>query len=459
MKKKKQNDEAPLPAREAALRILERTGISAPVQSLLDTKLTGGLFSRQEAALTTELVYGHLRSEIRISWLLSQFMKAPEKLPASMKLMIGIAAYELLYLDRIPAHASVSAAVDAVRARFGQGLSRVANGVLRSLIRLSESEDLKAFAFYESRIKDPMERLSVFHSVPRWMLELWTKGYGPEKAETFARAVSVVPSPCVRVNAARDEWEALRDFLCKEGEAVGISGVRFAPGTQPEYMRDYLRQGRLSIQGAGSQLVLEALDAPRWEGPVWDACAGRGGKTLALVELGVPVLAASDTYQPRLRGMRDDAKRLVLKTPPLFCASAAEPALRGTPRTILLDVPCSGLGTLARHPDLRTLRTPGQVARAGRPPTPHPRCRVVVPAFRRAPRLHHLHHESRRKRRADRRVPRPYTRRVARKAVAEHARCLRQRFDVWSDAQKSIKRDERTVHRSFGKTSWLQIAI
>ena len=52
-------------------------------------------------------------------------------------------------------------------------------------------------------------------------------------------------------------------------------------------MRDYLRQGRLSIQGAGSQLVLEALDAPRWEGPVWDACAGRGGKTLALVELGV----------------------------------------------------------------------------------------------------------------------------------------------------------------------------
>lgn len=80
-------------------------------------------FSRQEAALTTELVYGHLRSEIRISWLLSQFMKAPEKLPASMKLMIGIAAYELLYLDRIPAHASVSAAVDAVRARFGQGLS------------------------------------------------------------------------------------------------------------------------------------------------------------------------------------------------------------------------------------------------------------------------------------------------------------------------------------------------
>ncbi|MFR5645251.1 MAG: transcription antitermination factor NusB [Bilophila wadsworthia] len=101
-------------------------------------------FSRQEAALTTELVYGHLRSEIRISWLLSQFMKAPEKLPASMKLMIGIAAYELLYLDRIPAHASVSASVDAVRARFGQGC-HVANGVLGPLsaLRIRRFESLR----------------------------------------------------------------------------------------------------------------------------------------------------------------------------------------------------------------------------------------------------------------------------------------------------------------------------
>ena len=359
---KKKNNETPLTAREAALRVLERAGLNAPVQSLLDTKLTGGLFSRQDAALTTELVYGYLRSEIRLSWLLSQFMKAPEKLPAAMKTMIGMAAYELLYLDRIPAHASVSAAVDAVRGRFGQGMSRVANGVLRSLIRLAESEDLKAPAFYAARLDDPAERLSILYSVPRWVLDLWRAGYGEEKAEAIAKAMSQVPHPCVRVNAARDEWEALRSILCREGEAVAHAGVRFKPGGQPEYLRDYLRQGRLSFHGAGSQLALEALDAARWEGPVWDACAGRGGKTLALLELGVPVLAASDTYQPRLKGLRDDAKRLGLTPPPLICASATAPALNAVPRTILLDVPCSGLGTLARHPDLRKLRTPKQVA-------------------------------------------------------------------------------------------------
>ena len=174
--------------------------------------------------------------------------------------------------------------------------------------------------------------------------------------------------------------------MCREGEPIAISGVRFAPGTQPEYLRDYLRQGRISFHGAGSQLVLEALGAPHWEGPVWDACAGRGGKTLALMELGVPLLAASDTYQPRLRGLRDDARRLVIAPPPLFCASAAEPALRGAPKTILLDVPCSGLGTLSH-------------ARAGcgsrRAPATHSRRRVALSAVRRASRVHHLHHEPR----------------------------------------------------------------
>lgn len=364
MKKKQTNTETPpLSAREAALRVLERAGINMPIQSLLDTKLTGGEFSRQEAALTTELVYGYLRAQIRLSWILGLFMKEPERLPQTMRIILGIAAYELLYLDRIPPHASVSAAVDAVRSRFGQSLSRVANGVLRSLLRLMDKEDPRQPDFYAQRIPNAVQRLSVQYGVPRWMLELWIDGYGLEKATVFAQSVSLVPHPCVRVNTARDEWESLREILCTAGgEPFGISGVRFQPGEQPEYMRAYLGQGRLSIQGAGSQLVLEALGAPHWQGPIWDACAGRGGKTLALVELGLSVLAASDTYRPRLRGLRDDAKRLVLKTPPLFCASAAEPVLRSTPRTILLDVPCSGLGTLARHPDLRMLRTPEQVA-------------------------------------------------------------------------------------------------
>lgn len=351
----------PLSAREIALRVLERSGIGTPVQSLLDTILKGGDFARQEASLATELAYGYLRSEIQLSWLLGQFLKAPEKLPLAMRIILGIAAYELLYLDRIPAHASVNAAVEAVRTRFGQGLSRVANGVLRSLIRHTEDEDVLAPLYYAKRIPDPLQRLSIRYSLPVWILELWINAYGQERTEAYAAASAKVPWPCVRINTSRHDWTVLRGQLAQAGKSFALSGVRFAPGHAPEELHSWLVQGALSLQGAGSQLVLEALDVQNWQDPVWDACAGRGGKTLALMEQGLSILAASDVYLPRLRGLHTDARRLELSPPPLICTSATAPAIKGKPQTILLDVPCSGLGTLARHPDLRMLRTPDQI--------------------------------------------------------------------------------------------------
>ncbi len=350
-----------LPAREAALRILERSGVATPVQALLDRTLSAGNFSRQEAALTTELVYGYLRSEIRLSWLLSQFLRSPGKLPPAMHIILGMATYELLYLDRIPAHASVSAAVDAVRTRFGQGLSRVANGVLRSLLRHTEAEDVFAPAYFESHIPDSLKRLSIRYSLPDWIVGLWVEAYGQDRAEACAEASSRIPWACVRINAAREGWERLREELSGDGEAFGFAGVRFPPGYSSASLHSLFARGFLSLQGAGSQQVLQALGAGDWQGPVWDACAGRGGKTLALMEMGIPILAATDVHFPRLRGLHDDAMRLKLSPPPLICASATAPAFAGTPRTILLDVPCSGLGTLARHPDLRILRSPAQV--------------------------------------------------------------------------------------------------
>ena len=358
---KRRTGAAPLPAREIALQVLERSGLGTPVQTLLDMKLTSSASSRQEAALATELVYGYLRSEIRISWLLNRFLKAPDKTPPAMRIILGLATYELLYLDRIPAHASVNAAVNAVRARFGQGLARVANGVLRSLARHADAEDMHASTYYERNISNFLQRLSIQYSLPTWILELWIKAYGRQRAEAYALASARVPWPCIRVNTARNGWEELRSQFAREGEAFALSGVRFAPGHHPAFLHSCLVQGQLSLQGAGSQLVLQALDVQTWEGPVWDACAGRGGKTLTLAELGVPVLAATDVYFPRLRGLLADAARLQIAPPPVFCSSATAPAIGVSPRTILLDVPCSGLGTLSRHPDLRTLRTQEQV--------------------------------------------------------------------------------------------------
>lgn len=116
-------------------------------------------------------------------------------------------------------------------------------------------------------------------------------------------------------------------------------------------------KGLLSRQSMAGQEALQALAPDDWPTPVWDACAGHGGKTLWLAERGVRPLLASDVQGQRLRGLLRDVERLGLDPVPVFRASAAGALpMKETPRTILLDVPCSGLGVMARRPDSKWRR-------------------------------------------------------------------------------------------------------
>lgn len=356
--------------------------------------------SRQDAALATELVYGYLRSEIRISWLLRRFLTAPEKLPQEALLTLGVAAHEIVHLDRIPDYAAVDWAVTHIRQRFGPGLGKLANAVLRNVARLGD--DARIADMYHADLPDPRDFLSVYHAAPRWLVDLWCDAYGPDRAADLLAASAQAPAPAVRVNAARPGWQALREQLIADhgGTACGHAGVVFPVGGFPAEVAAQERAGLLSRQGAASQEVLDALRPDTWEGPVWDACCGRGGKALALLERGVDICLCSDPNAGRLRGLRVDAERLGLAVPAIVRASATQPpcvagaasaaagpgcpalpvqsvqpvtsdtpdtprttgtsggtASAGAFRTILIDAPCSGLGTLSRRPDIKLRRT------------------------------------------------------------------------------------------------------
>jgi 16S rRNA (cytosine967-C5)-methyltransferase len=345
--------------------------------------------SRQDAALATELVYGYLRSEIRISWLLRRFLTAPDKLPQEALLTLGVAAHEIVHLDRIPDYAAVDWAVTHIRQRFGPGLGKLANAVLRNVARLGDGA--RDADLYREGQPDPRDVLSVYHAAPRWLVDLWCDAYGQERAAELLAASAQAPAPAVRVNAARPGWQELRDQLIADhgGTACGHAGVVFPVGGFPAEVVALEREGLLSRQGAASQEVLDALRPDTWEGPVWDACCGRGGKALALLERGVDVRLCSDPNAGRLRGLRADAERLGLAVPAIVRASATQPpcavdmttategtATPATPvtldanstaaspgafRTILIDAPCSGLGTLSRRPDIKQRRTPADL--------------------------------------------------------------------------------------------------
>ncbi|WP_394026823.1 transcription antitermination factor NusB [Desulfovibrio falkowii] len=374
--------------------------------------------SAQDRALCTELVYGCLRTELRLNFLLGRVLPRPQGLPRPMQILLALAVYGLLFQDKVPSHAVVYEAVEQARALFGQGLARVANGALRSLQRMGEEPAQPSFYAGQSGVKkyrhgaggtDSFLGKCIFYSIPLWIGELWRSAYGDEAALRLMQRSFERPWAALRINARHTDGAALHAVLAapqaegrasaiaglsgaatesgateqdslqyhtdiaervdknenNEGQgnghkpvAIGQWGLAFAPGTMPREalgldLRQWLARGALSWQSAGSQQALLALGLDRWHEPVWDACAGYGGKSTALMEWGVPVSLCTDRSFARLRGLPTQCATLGLPVPPHCLADAIRPPVGQWPGHILVDAPCSGLGVMGRRPDIR----------------------------------------------------------------------------------------------------------
>lgn len=285
--------------------------IQAALQQVLEDtarRQEGGLAER-DRHLAAELAYGTLRMENRLAFVLGKVLRQPLKLPLPLRRLLAVAAYGLLFLDRLPAHAVLHTAVDLARQLYGPGLARVVNGSLRSVQRLGDA--VRTPDFYA----------------------------GPADEETFFAEDAA---------AARK----LRSLALPEAE---LRLARFH-AVQDEALARLLEQGALSQQAAASQEVMAALGLEDWLGrgwPVWDACAGYGGKSVQLLEQGGDVRLCTDRSFSRLRQVPGHCRRLGLALPHLALADASRPPVVRWQGGIIADVPCSGLGVLARRPDLR----------------------------------------------------------------------------------------------------------
>jgi 16S rRNA (cytosine967-C5)-methyltransferase len=310
-------------------------------------------------------------------------LRKAEKLPLEMLLCLDQALYSLAFL-RMPDRAAVHWAMEHVRHRFGQGLGKVANGALRSMQR-----ELAAFLDRDGYAQDcggEEAALACWFSMPLWIVRLWRQAYGPDKALVLLEASAASPPQGIRLNRARAGWEALRKALLREHPegttAVGAAGLVFAPPFPPA-LTGLLTDGRASGQSGASYAALEYFRPSEWPQAVWDCCAGRGGKTLTLLEQGLPVALASDPSGHRLRALPREYARLGLNEPPcprILEGSATEAPATFSPLagagegaeaaplpehfgTILVDAPCSGLGTLGKRPEIRYRRNEADVAR------------------------------------------------------------------------------------------------
>lgn len=352
---------AALAALESALPVSGRPG--QDLQAALNAQLPR-LSDPRDKALATELCYGYARLKGRLEHLARLHLQKPNKTHPYVLRVLGLAAYELTVLDSIPAHATLSWAVEAVKERLGQAQGGVANAVLRRIQELGARASARGL--YRDTCKDPVLELAVWHSCPEWIARMWLDEYGAKQTETMLAAQSAPPLTGVRVNRTRAGARQLFDELSARFSPVwtGFPWLGFDPSASPPLgeLEALEREGRLTRQSPAVGDIMLRLGAADWARPVWDACAGRGGKATALLEMGGEGVWASDVNMRRLRGLRGETARLGLPLPTLFLAGAGHPPMKAPPATILMDAPCTGLGVLSRRPDAKWKRTPVDVS-------------------------------------------------------------------------------------------------
>jgi len=352
--------------RALALEILLRVeATDAYANLLLDARLRKSGLTGADRALVTELTYGVLRWRGKLDWILAHVLDRPiAALDRPVRQILRLGAYQLCCLTRIPDFAAVDQAVHLAR-RAGAGRSAgYVNAVLRSVAR---HRDWPA----PDPSVDPVGYWETVGSHPRWLVERWTARLGPEDAGRLMEANNTVPPLTVLTNQLKAKVGDVRRVLT---EAIpDIVAGRWAPGAfsmrgagSPADLPGFAAGWLIPMDEAGALPVL-ALD-PLPGQRVLDACAGGGSKS-ALIAARVGAegeVVALDRSLRATRRLEAAIRRLGLAAvrPHLADARAAGSEWPGQFPRVLLDAPCSGLGTIRRRPEIRWRRKPEDLLRA-----------------------------------------------------------------------------------------------
>ena len=315
-----------------------------------------GLAGR-DAALAARLTYGTVQNELLLDWYLRQFSSVRlKKIAPRVLACLRMGLYQLILLDKIPAHAAVSETVALVRryCRANERTTSFVNAVLRRAAQAAEAGALPA-----PDCPDKESYYALRYSHPEWLVRLWSAQFGLKTAEALCRADNADTPVSVRVNtmkttpgAARRELEAAgltvtphRDFpeilLCTGGDAAALPA--FA-------------EGRITVQDAASALAAAVAD-PQPGDAVLDCCAAPGGKSFVMAERmwGKGSVISCDIYEHKLKRIRAGAARLGLPNIRTTLQDAAAPRADwvGTADVVLCDVPCSGFGVIRRKPEIK----------------------------------------------------------------------------------------------------------
>jgi 16S rRNA (cytosine967-C5)-methyltransferase len=350
------------PARKIAFDVLLRVESESAYASDLLYSALGADIKPADAALATELTLGVLRWRRLLDFLLERQLKKPVArldLPVALTLRMGL--YQLRFLEKIPARAAVNESVELVKRARKSSAAPLVNAVLR---RAAAEAKSPAENFVPPNLARA-ERLAILHSHPTWLVERWLARLGEPAAVALLEANNRAPRLTFAVVDLAHGGEIIREL---ESSGLRIERGRllnsaFAASGGSLVRTAAFRAGQISIQDEASQAVPLLLGV-RAGDRVLDLCAAPGGKTAVLARAAGPnaFVIAADLHEHRLRALHSQLIRLGLAGVQLIALDAAQPLpFAARFDRMLVDAPCSGTGTLARHPEIRWRLRPEQL--------------------------------------------------------------------------------------------------
>ncbi|MGN1346994.1 MAG: 16S rRNA (cytosine(967)-C(5))-methyltransferase RsmB [Eubacteriales bacterium] len=337
----KKNDSARARALESLI-ALERDGRYANLE--VNAALAASSLDGADRGLYTRLVYGVTERRITLDYILSRYSRLPlEKLDPDVRCALRMGVYQLLWMDRIPEHAAVAESAALVAGRS----TGFVNAILRSFLR-----DGKRYALPD-RAADFMEYLSVAYSVPRGLCELLYHSVG-EEIEPLLEAMNREPPVSLRVNVLKLTVE-------EAAERTGGTVSEIAPDivkvpSLNDAARAGIDEGLWFVQDEASRMASAAVGAKPGE-LVVDTCACPGGKSfsMAIDMENTGTLYSFDLHRNKLSLIASGAEKLGIRILRTDCRDARDPDenLVGRADRVLCDAPCSGLGVIAKKPDIR----------------------------------------------------------------------------------------------------------
>ena len=355
------------PARAAAYKVLFifQQNFSR-LDDLLEEELSKNDFSARDRRFLKNLTSGVVRHLRLLNWTAEQLYHGRyRKLLLKNKVILQLALYEIKFLDHIPSRATLDQYTALAKKKSGLRPAQMVSGLLHAYLRRADE------LCPEKLIGDFAERLAVQYSFPDWLIKRWLHLWGGEETEALCRALNRPPLFELRVNTSKISVTKFTALLDKQG-IVWQASPHF-----PELLRvdrpqavlaeKWIEEGWCSFQDESALLPVELLQIEKGDA-VLDMCAAPGGKYGRLLDrFGGSILAvAVDMDKERLRRVKETAQRIAPGAGYFVVADGRRLPFKIRFNKILLDAPCSGLGVIRKHPDIKWRRTMREISEFAR---------------------------------------------------------------------------------------------